>query len=46
MESDASMSILDIGLLTGFTVNTHDLDLVSFNSRTLTHTPVCIYAVV
>eukprot|EP00066_Takifugu_rubripes_P028718 XP_011617984.1 PREDICTED: complement C3-like isoform X1 [Takifugu rubripes] len=29
MESDASMSILDIGLLTGFTVNTNDLDLLS-----------------
>ncbi|XP_054460442.1 complement C3-like [Anoplopoma fimbria] len=27
-ETDASMSILDIGLLTGFTVNTNDLDLV------------------
>lgn len=29
-ESDASMSILDIGLLTGFSVNTNDLDLVRF----------------
>ncbi|KAM6938800.1 complement C3-like isoform 1-T1 [Lycodopsis pacificus] len=28
-DSDASMSILDIGLLTGFTVNTNDLDLLS-----------------
>ncbi|XP_060949286.1 complement C3-like [Limanda limanda] len=28
-ERDASMSILDIGLLTGFTVNTNDLDLLS-----------------
>ncbi|XP_062243569.1 complement C3-like [Platichthys flesus] len=28
-EQDASMSILDIGLLTGFTVNTNDLDLLS-----------------
>nr|ADU33222.1 complement component c3 [Epinephelus coioides] len=28
-ESDASMSILDIGLLTGFTPNTNDLDLSS-----------------
>uniref|UniRef100_A0A8D0DD34 Complement C3-like n=1 Tax=Sander lucioperca TaxID=283035 RepID=A0A8D0DD34_SANLU len=28
-ERDASMSILDIGLLTGFTVNTADLDLLS-----------------
>lgn len=28
------MSILDIGLLTGFSVNTNDLDLV----RVLTHT--------
>ncbi|XP_028450259.1 complement C3 [Perca flavescens] len=28
-DSDASMSILDIGLLTGFTVNTDDLDLLS-----------------
>ncbi|XP_068584992.1 complement C3-like [Cebidichthys violaceus] len=28
-DSDASMSILDIGLLTGFTVNTKDLDLLS-----------------
>ncbi|XP_074487252.1 complement C3-like [Sebastes fasciatus] len=28
-EHDASMSILDIGLLTGFTVNTKDLDLLS-----------------
>ncbi|XP_028450258.1 complement C3-like [Perca flavescens] len=27
--SDATMSILDIGLLTGFTVNTNDLDLLS-----------------
>uniref|UniRef100_H3DL28 Complement component c3a, duplicate 5 n=1 Tax=Tetraodon nigroviridis TaxID=99883 RepID=H3DL28_TETNG len=27
--SDATMSILDIGLLTGFTVNTRDLDLLS-----------------
>lgn len=43
MESDASMSILDIGLLTGFTVNTNDLDLVSFISPTLTHSPVHIY---
>lgn len=38
MDSDASMSILDIGLLTGYTVNTNDLDLVSFNSPTLTNT--------
>ncbi|XP_068583427.1 complement C3-like isoform X2 [Cebidichthys violaceus] len=28
-DSDASMSILDIGLLTGFTVDTKDLDLLS-----------------
>ncbi|XP_028443323.1 complement C3 isoform X2 [Perca flavescens] len=28
-DRDASMSILDIGLLTGFTVNTNDLDLLS-----------------
>ncbi|KAA8588431.1 hypothetical protein FQN60_001625, partial [Etheostoma spectabile] len=28
-DSDATMSILDIGLLTGFTVNTNDLDLLS-----------------
>ncbi|KAK1890079.1 Complement C3 [Dissostichus eleginoides] len=28
-ERDAAMSILDIGLLTGFTVNTKDLDLLS-----------------
>ncbi|XP_047433333.1 complement C3-like isoform X2 [Mugil cephalus] len=28
-ERDATMSILDIGLLTGFTVNTKDLDLLS-----------------
>ncbi|XP_047199325.1 complement C3-like [Hippoglossus stenolepis] len=28
-EQDASMSILDIGLLTGFTVNTNDLDSLS-----------------
>ncbi|XP_078100911.1 complement C3-like [Sander vitreus] len=28
-DHDASMSILDIGLLTGFTVNTNDLDLLS-----------------
>ncbi|XP_070846556.1 complement C3-like [Chaetodon trifascialis] len=28
-ERDATMSILDIGLLTGFTVNTNDLDLQS-----------------
>ncbi|XP_037619831.1 complement C3-like isoform X4 [Sebastes umbrosus] len=28
-EHDASMSVLDIGLLTGFTVNTKDLDLLS-----------------
>ncbi|KAK2815854.1 hypothetical protein Q5P01_026321 [Channa striata] len=28
-EHDATMSILDIGLLTGFTVNTNDLDLLS-----------------
>ncbi|TWW59519.1 Complement C3 [Takifugu flavidus] len=28
-ERDATMSILDIGLLTGFTVNTNDLDLLS-----------------
>lgn len=32
-ERDATMSILDIGLLTGFTVNTKDLDLV----RSLAH---------
>ncbi|XP_070846544.1 complement C3-like [Chaetodon trifascialis] len=28
-ERDATMSILDIGLLTGYTVNTNDLDLLS-----------------
>nr|XP_046263044.1 complement C3-like isoform X2 [Scatophagus argus] len=28
-DRDAAMSILDIGLLTGFTVNTNDLDLLS-----------------
>uniref|UniRef100_A0A8D3CPR0 Complement component c3a, duplicate 5 n=1 Tax=Scophthalmus maximus TaxID=52904 RepID=A0A8D3CPR0_SCOMX len=28
-DHDATMSILDIGLLTGFTVNTNDLDLLS-----------------
>ncbi|KAM7393938.1 hypothetical protein PAMP_020772 [Pampus punctatissimus] len=28
-DHDATMSVLDIGLLTGFTVNTNDLDLVS-----------------
>ncbi|XP_037545595.1 complement C3 [Nematolebias whitei] len=28
-ERDSTMSILDIGLLTGFTVNTNDLDLLS-----------------
>ncbi|KAM7418855.1 hypothetical protein PAMA_016129 [Pampus argenteus] len=28
-EHDATMSVLDIGLLTGFTVNTNDLDLLS-----------------
>ncbi|XP_034434990.1 complement C3-like [Hippoglossus hippoglossus] len=28
-EQDAGMSVLDIGLLTGFTVNTNDLDLLS-----------------
>ncbi|XP_041789454.1 complement C3-like [Chelmon rostratus] len=28
-ERDATMTILDVGLLTGFTVNTHDLDLQS-----------------
>ncbi|KAF3687377.1 Complement C3 Complement C3 beta chain Complement C3 alpha chain [Channa argus] len=28
-EYDATMSILDIGMLTGFTINTKDLDLVS-----------------
>uniref|UniRef100_A0A3Q2ZVH3 Complement C3-like n=1 Tax=Kryptolebias marmoratus TaxID=37003 RepID=A0A3Q2ZVH3_KRYMA len=28
-DKDATMSILDIGLLTGFTVNTNDLDLLS-----------------
>ncbi|XP_040891542.1 complement C3-like [Toxotes jaculatrix] len=28
-ERDATMSVLDIGLLTGFTVNTNDLDLLS-----------------
>uniref|UniRef100_A0A8D0AAI4 NTR domain-containing protein n=1 Tax=Sander lucioperca TaxID=283035 RepID=A0A8D0AAI4_SANLU len=28
-DRDATMSILDIGLLTGFTVNTNDLDLLS-----------------
>ncbi|XP_023276375.1 complement C3-like [Seriola lalandi dorsalis] len=28
-EHDATMSVLDIGLLTGFTVNTKDLDLLS-----------------
>ncbi|KAK2815855.1 hypothetical protein Q5P01_026322 [Channa striata] len=28
-ENDASMTILDVGLLTGFTVNTNDLDLLS-----------------
>ncbi|XP_034045025.1 complement C3a.1 [Thalassophryne amazonica] len=35
-ERDATMSILDIGLLTGFTVNTNDLDLLSKGrSRTI-----------
>ncbi|XP_070776616.1 complement C3-like [Enoplosus armatus] len=29
MERDATMSVLNIGLLTGFTVNTDDLDLLS-----------------
>ncbi|XP_069024451.1 complement C3-like isoform X1 [Embiotoca jacksoni] len=29
LDRDATMSILDIGLLTGFTVNTNDLDLLS-----------------
>ncbi|XP_042282154.1 complement C3-like [Thunnus maccoyii] len=29
LERDATMSILDIGLLTGFTANTNDLDLLS-----------------
>lgn len=43
MDSNASMSILDIGLLTGFTVNTKDLDLVSLNSSTLTRSPVRMY---
>uniref|UniRef100_A0A3Q1IJ17 Complement component c3a, duplicate 5 n=1 Tax=Anabas testudineus TaxID=64144 RepID=A0A3Q1IJ17_ANATE len=37
-ERDATMSVLDIGLLTGFTPNTNDLDLVSF--YTYSHTNV------
>ncbi|KAM6938801.1 complement C3-like isoform 2-T2 [Lycodopsis pacificus] len=36
-DSDASMSILDIGLLTGFTVNTNDLDLVRTDRYMYTH---------
>lgn len=32
------MSILDIGLLTGFSVNTNDLDLVRVLTHTHTHT--------
>lgn len=31
------MSILDIGLLTGFTVNTNDLDLVRWFTRPQVH---------
>lgn len=32
-ERDATMSILDIGLLTGFTVNENDLNLVRSNNE-------------
>ena len=37
-DRDATMSILDIGLLTGFTVNTNDLDIVRSSTHTHTHT--------
>lgn len=36
-DRDATMSILDIGLLTGFTVNTNDLDIVRSFTHTHTH---------
>lgn len=36
-DRDATMSILDIGLLTGFTVDTDDLELVGAELNTQTH---------
>lgn len=36
-DRDATMSVLDIGLLTGFTVNTNDLDQVRALTNTHSH---------